>query len=216
MHHKLRFILFAMLVGCVATTAAQTTPSPERVRATLSTDLGDITVAVFPKAAPLSACDFLAYIDEGLYRNASFYRVVRSDNDRGTPKIEVVQGGLPDDAKQRPPIAHETTRMTGLTHNDGSLSLARAEVGTGGGAAFFIVIGKQPSLDFGGARNKDGQGFAAFGRVIEGMSVVKRIHAIKDAAPTDDEYLRGQVLANPVAIKDAKRIDPLPEVCKRK
>ena len=195
---------------------AQEQRSPDAVRAVLTTELGEITVEVFPKLASLSACDFLAYIDEGLYRGASFYRVVRLDNDRGLPKIEVVQGGVADNAPQRPPIAHETTRMTGLKHLDGTLSLARGDVGTGGAGAFFIVLGAQPSLDFGGMRNKDGQGFAAFGRVIDGMSIVRRIHAIRDATKTDEDYLRGQLLAKPVAIRSAKRLDATPAVCNPK
>lgn len=204
-------VAFVWLVGGSA--HAQSTDS---VRAVLHTQLGDITVAVFPTAAPLSACDFLAYVDEGLYRDARFHRVVRHDNDRGSPKIEVIQAGLREGAKERPPIAHETTRDTGLRHVDGTLSLARAAVGTGGGGAFFIVIGSQPSLDFGGLRNKDRQGFAAFGRVVNGMDIVKRIHAMPADAPTSDEYLRGQVLSKAVVIHGAKRIDPLPAVCTEK
>ena len=144
------------------------------VRVELDTQLGPIRVEVLPQAAPLSACDFLAYTDRGLYSNASFYRVVRLDNDHGSPKIEVVQGGLPDDAKGLPPIKHETTQQTGLKHVDGALSLARGAVGTGGASAFFIVIGNQPGLDYGAMRNKDGQGFAVFGRVVSGMDIVKR------------------------------------------
>ena len=202
----------ALTVAAIATTYAA--PPNQSVRATLDTELGAITVEVFPKLAPLSACDFLAYVDEGRYRGASFYRVVREDNDRGSPKIDVIQGGLQDGAPQRPPIAHETTQQTGLKHTNGTLSLARGAVGTGGAAAFFIVLGSQPSLDFGGTRNKDGQGFAAFGRVIAGMEIVERIHRMKGDAPTDDAYLRGQLLAKPVMILGAQRLDPLPAVCR--
>jgi peptidyl-prolyl cis-trans isomerase A (cyclophilin A) len=186
------------------------------VRVELDTQLGPIRVEVLPQAAPLSACDFLAYTDRGLYSNASFYRVVRLDNDHGSPKIEVVQGGLPDDAKGLPPIKHETTQQTGLKHVDGALSFARGAVGTGGASAFFIVIGNQPGLDYGAMRNKDGQGFAVFGRVVSGMDIVKRIHQTKDTVPTDDAYMKGQLLAKPVAIRGAKRLDPLPPVCSKK
>lgn len=186
------------------------------VKVELDTELGAIRVEVLPQAAPLSACDFLAYTDQGLYSKASFYRVVRLDNDHGSPKIEVVQGGLPDDVKGLPPVKHETTRQTGLKHIDGALSLARGDVGTGGAGAFFIVIGDQPGLDYGGMRNKDGQGFAVFGRVISGMDIVKRIHQIKADAPTESAYMKGQLLAKPVAIRGAKRLDPLPVVCSKK
>jgi peptidyl-prolyl cis-trans isomerase A (cyclophilin A) len=203
------------LITCASVSAQENVVGPG-VRAALATDMGEVIVEVFPQAAPLSACDFLAYVDGGLYRGASFYRVVREDNDRGSPKIEVVQAGLQDESKERAPVAHETTQQTGLKHVDGAVSLARGAVGTGGGAAFFVVIGDQPSLDFGGARNKDQQGFAVFGRVIQGMDVVRRIHQVKEAAPTDDPYLQGQVLAKPVMIKHARRLDPLPNVCAAK
>lgn len=186
------------------------------VKVDIDTALGPIRVEVFPQAAPLSACDFLAYADKGLYSDASFYRVVRLDNDNGSPKIEVVQGGLADDAKGLPPVKHETTQQTGLKHVDGALSLARGAVGTGGAGAFFIVIGNQPGLDYGATRNKDGQGFAVFGRVVSGMDIVRRIHQTREAAPTDDAYMKGQLLAKPVAIRGAKRLDPLPPVCAKK
>lgn len=186
------------------------------VRVELSTELGRILVEALPNAAPLSACDFLAYVDGGLYSGAAFYRVVRLDNDHGSPKIEVVQGGLQDESKGRPPIAHESTDKTGLKHVDGALSLARGAVGTGGGAAFFVVIGNQPGLDYGGERNKDRQGFAVFGRVLEGMDIVRRIHRMKGDAQVDDAYMKDQLLAKPVKITRAKRLDPLPTRCSAK
>src|SRR5919107_6205162 len=95
------------------------------IRVELGTDLGAVLVEVFPDVAPLSACDFLAYVDAGLYADAAFYRVVRLDNDHGAPKIEVVQGGLQDDTQGRAPVSHESTQATGLKHVDGALSLAR-------------------------------------------------------------------------------------------
>ncbi len=183
------------------------------IRVELDTEMGEVVVEVFPKAAPLSACDFLAYVDAGLYEGATFYRVVRLDNDHGAPKIEVVQGGLQDETRGRPPIAHESTQMTGLKHVDGALSLARGEVGTGGAAAFFVAIGAQPALDHGAGRNKDGQGFAVFGRVVRGMDVIRRIHQMKADGPAEDAYLEGQMLAKPIAIKRAKRLDALPQAC---
>jgi peptidyl-prolyl cis-trans isomerase A (cyclophilin A) len=210
------FAIAGAAVMAFAQASAQESATHQGVRAALNTEFGEVIVEVFPAAAPLSACDFLAYVDNGLYRGASFYRVVREDNDRGSPKIAVVQGGLQDESRERAPIAHETTEQTGLKHVDGALSLARGAVGTGGGAAFFVVIGNQPGLDFGGARNSDRQGFAVFGRVVRGMDIVRRIHQMKEAAPTDDPYLQGQVLAKPVTIKQARRLDPLPKVCTSK
>lgn len=172
---------------------------------TLETAAGEIEVEVYAEKAPLSVADFLQYVDRGLYDGAGFYRVVRADNDRGAPKIEVIQGGLLDESKALPPIAHETTRATGITHIDGTVSLARAAPGTGGGAAFFICVGDQPALDFGGARNPDGQGFAAFGRVVRGMDVVRKIQAMAASAPSPDAYMKGQLLSAPVIIRKAYR-----------
>lgn len=190
-------------------------PATAGVRVLLETAAGPIEVEVFPDRAPLSACDFLAYVDAGLYEQAAFYRVVRHDNDHGDPKIEVVQGGLQDESKSRAPIAHESTRMTGLAHVDGALSLARGAVGTGSAAAFFIVIGDQPALDHGGKRNADGQGFAVFGRVVRGMDVVRKIHRMKADAPTDEAYVKGQLLREPVAITRAVRTGAMPARCER-
>jgi len=179
--------------------------APAEVRVTLETTAGEIVIAVDPERAPLSAGNFLRYVDRGLYDGAAFYRVVRADNDHGEPRIQVVQGGLSDESKALPPIAHETTRATGITHRDGTVSLARGGPGTGGGAAFFICIGDQPALDFGGRRNPDGLGFAAFGRVVRGMDVVRKIQAMKSEAPSESPYMAGQLLTEPVVILHARR-----------
>jgi peptidyl-prolyl cis-trans isomerase A (cyclophilin A) len=188
-------------LSCCA--GAETARAADDPRVAIETRFGTIEVEVYPQRAPLSACDFLAYVTGGLYEGATFYRVVRVDNDRGTPKIEVIQGGLPDDAQHRPPVAHETTQVTGLKHVDGALSLARGPIGTGSAAAFFIVIGAQPARDFGGERNADRQGFAVFGRVVQGMDIVRRIHALPANTPTDEPYLKAQLLSEPVAITRA-------------
>ena len=130
---------------------------------------------------------------------------MRRNNDNGSPVIEVVQGGLTDPSKALPPIPHETTGQTGIRHLDGTLSLARTDPGSASGGAFFVTVGDQPSLDFGGARNADGLGFAAFGRVTSGMDVVHGIHQEEATAPTDNAYLRGQLLKRPVTIRKAYR-----------
>ena len=175
------------------------------VRVALETDRGTILVEVYPQIAPLSAGDFLRHVDEGLFDTAGFYRVVRPDNDQGAPVISVVQGGVLDMEAASAGIAHETTESTGLRHVDGTVSIARGQPGTGSAAAFFIVLGDQPSLDFGGMRNPDAQGFAAFGKVIDGMDVVREINAINADAPTDDDYVRGQILTEPVRFR-ARRV----------
>ena len=119
------------------------------------------------------------------------------------------QGGLLDTTELQAEdlVSHETTDQTGIKHTDGVLSLARRDPGTGSGGIFFICVGDQPSLDYGGKRNEDGQGFASFGRVVSGMEVVRKINAIKETRAVDDPYMRNQILVEPVVIKNAYRKD---------
>lgn len=164
---------------------------------TIKTEYGDIIVELYPDKAPATVSNFLKYVDSMLYRNTSFYRVVRMDNQlRDSIKIEVIQGGRQkDENKGFPPIRHETTSETGIKHLNGVISMARSVPGSAT-SEFFICIGDQPELDYGGMRNKDGQGFAAFGIVIKGMDVVNRIHGISAS---------GQYLEKPVKIFNIKR-----------
>jgi peptidyl-prolyl cis-trans isomerase A (cyclophilin A) len=189
------------LIGAGTLSAADANP-----RVILETGAGNIEIEIYADKAPISAGDFLAYVDQNLYEGGAFYRVVTLENDNGTPKIEVIQGGLTDSEKSLPPIAHETTEQTGILHTDGVISLGRTEPGTGGGGAFFICIGDQPALDFGETRNPDKLGFAAFGKVIDGMDVVRNIQQRDATAPSDSEYTAGQILAEPVLIKKAYRV----------
>jgi peptidyl-prolyl cis-trans isomerase A (cyclophilin A) len=159
----------------VAATAAQ----PKPVRVLVQTELGDIVVEVDQQRAPATAANFLRYVDAGHYDGGTWHRTVKMDNQPESPvKIEVIQAGVnPAFAKSGfPPIALERTSVTGLAHKDGVISMARGtpDSATSG---WFICINDQPSLDFGGARNPDGQGFAAFGRVIKGMDVVRKIQS---------------------------------------
>lgn len=188
--------LFAAAAACAEDSAA--------VRVTMTTDLGDIQLELYPDKAPISANNFLALVDGQHMDGAAFYRVVSPENDNGPPVISVIQGGLGDAESPLPPIAHETTETTGLLHIDGALSMARAEVGTAS-TEFFICIGAQPGLDFGGDRNADGQGFAVFGRVVDGMDVVTAIHASPSDAPVENEYIKGQILEEPVQILSVRR-----------
>lgn len=153
----------------------------------MKTELGDIMIEVYKDKAPITASNFLRYVDENRFVRATFYRVVRMDNQPlNDVKIEVIQGGLgyTKVADRLKPIEHETTDKTGILHKDGVISMARSEPGTAS-SEFFICIGDQPELDFGGRRNPDGQGFAAFGRVIKGMDVVRKIQE----QPTDGQRL---------------------------
>jgi peptidyl-prolyl cis-trans isomerase A (cyclophilin A) len=169
------------------------------------TDAGSFVVEVYADRAPASSASFLAYVDQGLYEGAAFYRTVRKDNDKGSPVIEVVQGGLLDEGRELPPVPHESSLFTGLLHTDATISLARAEPGTGGGAAFFICIGDQPGLDYGAIRNPDGLGFAVFGKVIEGMDVIRAIHKMDANGDSESDYTKGQMLTETVIISRASR-----------
>jgi peptidyl-prolyl cis-trans isomerase A (cyclophilin A) len=144
----------------------------------LATQLGPITLELYPQKAPLSAAAFLAHVDQGLFAQAgSFYRAVRPDNMPIKPDLNLIQGGVTDEALFLPTIKHESTQQTGLSHTDGMVSLAREGLGTATGGTFFICIGDQSSLDDQGewARKGDGQGHAVFGKVIAGMDVVRKI-----------------------------------------
>ena len=127
-------------------------------------------------------------------------------NDNGSPVISVIQGGLLRPESGLPPVRHETTEETGLRHVDGTISLGRTDPGTGGGAEFFICIGEQPALDYGGMRNPDRQGFAAFGQVTRGMDVVHAIHKREAMGESDSDYTAGQILTDPVIIRSARRV----------
>lgn len=169
-------ILIALLL-CFQSGFGQALPQVK-----METSLGNIVVEADTIRAPLTAKKFLNLVKSGVMNNAIFYRVVRMDNQPSNKvKIEVIQGGLfrDEEIMKHKPIQHETTQTTGLRHFNGTISMARVEPGTAS-TEFFICIGPQPELDFGGKRNPDGQGFAAFGTVVSGMEVVKKIQQQKD------------------------------------
>lgn len=144
-------------------------------RVVLETQLGAIEIDVDSKRAPSTAANFLQYVRDGAYNGGLFHRTVTPSNQRdNNVKIEVVQASPKPGTALRPPIKLERTSSTGLKHANGAVSMARTDPDSATGD-FFICIGAQPQLDFGGKRNPDGQGFAAFGRVVRGMDVVKRI-----------------------------------------
>ena len=179
--------------------------APVRVR--VQTELGDIVVEVDQAKAPVTAANFLRYVDAGHYDGGTWHRTVKLDNQpESTIKIEVIQAGVnPDKAKSGfPPIALERTSVTGLLHKDGVISMARgaADSATSG---WFICINDQPSLDFGGQRNPDGQGFAAFGRVVSGMDVVRKIQAAPSSTDRKTNT-EAQRLTPPIKITKVERI----------
>lgn len=164
------------------------------------TEIGNITVELFTNEAPITTTNFLRYVDENRLVGATFYRTVTLNNQpESEVLIEVIQGGLYEDDHPYalPPIEHETTDMTGILHKDGVISLARYGPGTAT-CEFFICIGDQPSLDFGGNRNSDGQGFAAFGKVVDGMDIVHQIHQ----SPENGQYLNPRIRIINVKFKD--------------
>ncbi|MEP3889612.1 MAG: peptidylprolyl isomerase [Hellea sp.] len=169
------------------------------------TEMGVIEIETYPKKAPLSAADFLSYVDRGYYNNEGFYRVVRGDNDPRKMGMSLIQGGRLDTEPKTPPIAHETTSMTGLRNDSGMVAIARDAPGTGSAAYFFINIGNNNFLDEGGERNADGAGYAVFGKVVEGMDVVRAIQAGEANRPTEDEVVQNQYLTRPVLITKAYR-----------
>lgn len=181
----------------------------ELPRVRMDTDLGAIVVEIDTTAAPVTASHFLALVEEGAYDDgASFYRVVTPENQPTSPvRIQVIQGGRGRGrGDEAPTVAHETTATTGLLHLDGVISMARSAPGTAS-SEFFFCIEDQPELDFGGRRNPDGQGFAAFGRVVDGMDVVRAIQRQPTAPrPADGEDFDGQQLLEPVAIAEIRRL----------
>lgn len=197
--------LVALLVPMLSLSSCAAGDTNSNVHVVMTTALGDVEIEVFVEAAPKTAQNFLQLVDGGYLNGGTFYRVVSPENDHGSPVISVIQGGIGDAESPLPPIAHESTEDTGLRHTDGAISMARGGVGTAT-TEFFICIGDQPALDFGAARNPDRQGFAVFGRVVAGMDVVRAIHQSPADAPTESEYVAGQILEVPVAIVSVERL----------
>ena len=185
-------------VGAQAAGGTNSSPS-SIVRIRMETAKGVIEAELDSAKAPRTVANFLGYVDGGSYEQSRFHRTVRADNQpNDSVRIAVIQASADSAHASRDatPIALERTSVTGLRHLDGTLSMARGGPDTAT-SSFFICIGDQASLDFGGHRNLDGQGFAAFGRVTRGMDVVRAIHAL----PAD-----GQRLTPPIAITRIVRI----------
>jgi peptidyl-prolyl cis-trans isomerase A (cyclophilin A) len=181
-------------IASPSVTAAAKSGARTQVRVRLETTMGPIDVEIDTARAPVTAANFLGYVTRGDYAGGRFHRTVRPGNQPANKVlIDVIQAGRDPAAASPdlPPIPLERTSVTGLRHLDGALSMARDGPDTAT-SDFFICVGDQPELDFGGRRNPDGQGFAVFGRVVAGMDVVRRIHA----APAD-----GQSLTPPIAIR---------------
>lgn len=199
-------VLCAVFVAVAATTTTADDQS-KTVRVRVQTELGDIVIDVDLAKAPITAANFLRYVDAGHYDGGIWHRTVKMDNQpESTIKIEVIQAGVnPDRAKQGfPPIALERTNVTGILHKDGIVSMARGtpDSATSG---WFICINDQPSLDFGGQRNPDGQGFGAFGRVVSGMDVVRKIQ-MAPSSTNRTTNTEAQRLTPPIKIIKVARV----------
>jgi len=184
----------------IASTRSRAAPA-QAVRTRVETEAGAFVIEVDPEVAPVTVANYLAHVDRKLLDGGAVYRVVTLANQAPETrhKIEVVQWGRNRPDNEKPPLApivHETTQQSGLRHLDGTVSMARAQPGSAT-AEYFVCVGDQPALDFGGGRNPDGLGFAAFGRVVEGMDVVRALHARGEA----DQYL-----AQPVRVRSVRRV----------
>ena len=188
--------VFLLLVLSVPILAIEDDDKP--VVVIIKTEKGEIEVELDAKNAPITTANFLRYVDAKHYENGRFHRTVTANNQPdNTVKIEVIQAGVPITKEKEtfPTIKLERTRDTKMTHKDGTISMARDGPDTAT-SDFFICVGDQPELDFGGKRNPDGQGFAAFGHVVKSMDVVRAIQ--KSAAD-------GQDLKPPIMIQSITR-----------
>ncbi len=210
----IRYLAAALLgLAAPAPALAQTTvdapvpaPAPQfaTVRVTLITALGPIVLDLESERAPLSTAAFLRYVDQRKLDGTVFYRAMNV-----SPGYGLVQFGTRNaPARTLPPIAHEPTSRTGLSHTDGTISLARAAPGSARGD-FFITVGDLVSLDA-GAPGGDPDGFAAFGRVVEGMDIVRRILAAPADPAAGEGVMRGQMIAAPIRIESARRTPGVP------
>jgi peptidyl-prolyl cis-trans isomerase A (cyclophilin A) len=180
-------------------TPTPTPAAPATVRVALTTSLGRIVLELEKERAPITTANFLRYVDQRRLDGVTFYRTVRVQ-----PKFGFVQFGVQNAPKRvLPPIKHEPTTQTGVRHVDGAISLARLAPGTGAGD-FTISVGDQrPSLDADPSKPGDNLGYAAFGRVVEGMEVV---HRIQDAPVAAGGHFAGEQIAQPIVITTARRV----------
>jgi len=191
MHMKKAIFICLSMVMSVAAFAQ----SP--IHCVIKTTLGNIGIELYPAKAPGTVANFMQYVDKKLYDSSSFFRVCTPANEATRKvKIQVIQGGNVPEKQALDSIKIETTQQTGLLHKDGTLSMARSGPNSAT-SEFFICINNQPALDYGGARNPDGQGFAAFGKVTSGMDVVRKIQSQKDTS---------QYLVKPVKIYGISRV----------
>lgn len=198
--------LLCLLVGfapAMAFALPANRPTPGFTRVAIETSVGTIVVAADQKRAPRTSDNFLTYVDDGRFDGVTFYRAARRKSD---PKYGLIQGGIDTDARRSlPPIPHEPTTQTGILHLDATLSMARPNRPNSAMGNFFITIGATPNMDARGAYI----GYAAFGHVVGGMDVVRKILAVPTCCGSGP--MRGQMIVKPITILHAKRLDGTPK-----
>jgi len=194
----LRLALLALL--CLSAPAAAQIAPPATVRVTLHTSVGEIVLELERARAPITTANFLRYVDARRFDGTTFYRSMKLRSDWG-----LIQGGIRDPRRLYPPIAHEPTTQTGLTHGDGVISMPRRAPGSAQ-ADFFITVGAHPGYDANPQGEGDNLGFAAFGRVVEGMDAVRRILDAPTSPTLGEGVMRGQMLEPQIRIITARRV----------
>ena len=199
---KRRTFLAAAAATAASPALAQTPAAPVRVK--LETGDGPIILELYPDKAPITAGNFLRYVDGKRFDGATFYRASKVPN---APEFGLIQGGVQNDpARVLKPIAHEPTTKTGLSHTDGVISMGRTNPGTAT-SDFFIVLGDMTYMDADPKQPGDNLGFAAFGRVVEGMDTARKILAEPTSQTAGVGVMKGEMLAKPVKIISARRVD---------
>jgi peptidyl-prolyl cis-trans isomerase A (cyclophilin A) len=206
----IRFALLAVFAALTLSASATAQPAPagqpDAVHVALNTEVGVITLALDTLHAPITARNFLRYVDQKRLDGTVFYRVMRLD--WGTPPNGLIQGGTQFDPKRiLKPIAHEPTNVTGLSHKAGAISMARNKPGTAT-ADFSILLSDLTSLDANPASSDPEAvaGFAVFGRVVAGMDVVRKIYDVPLSPTAGVGVMKGQMIARPVKILTARRV----------
>jgi peptidyl-prolyl cis-trans isomerase A (cyclophilin A) len=192
-------VTLALVLLCLAAPASAITPVPPTVRVTLHTSAGDIVLELDQARAPVTTTNFLRYVDSRRFDGTAFYRSMRLRADWG-----LVQAGIRDPRLLYPPIAHEPTTQTGLSHVDGTISMPRFTPGSAQ-ADFFITIGAHPGYDAHPEAPGDNLGFAAFGHVVSGMEVVRGILEAPTSPTLGEGVMRGQMLDPQIRIITARR-----------
>lgn len=188
-----------LLILALFTLANSTPQAPGVVRVRLVTSAGNIVLALDGKRAPKTVANFMAYVDDGRLDGTEFYWATRRKAD---PRFGFIQGGIAQDARRMlPPLVLEPTSQTGITHLDGTVSMAHGINENAANANFSIMVGPNPGLDARPGNN----GYAAFGRVVSGMDVVKRILALPTGGGR--EAMKGQMILQPIKIIRAERLD---------